>query len=96
MHGTPENIAVSLLTEASECIGNRASQRDTDAERSMKAAVDAFNAMYDRGLTEEQGWNFMVLLKMSRAKGGNFRRDDYVDASAYSALAGECASRENQ
>ena len=89
-------LAINLLTDAAECIADRASERDTEAERSMKTTVDAFNAMYDRGLTEEQGWTFMILLKMSRAKGGNFRRDDYCDMSAYAALAGECASKENQ
>jgi len=91
MHGTPENIAVSLLTEASECIGNRAEERDTEAERSMKATVDAFNAIYDKGLTEEHGWSLMILLKLCRARGGKAQKDNYIDAAAYAALAGECA-----
>ena len=85
--------SVSILNEAANCIGNRASERDTDAERSMAATVRAFNGMFGTELTEEQGWHFMTLLKMSRAKGGEYRRDDYVDGAAYFALAGEC--REN-
>ena len=79
---------------------NRASERDTeDGERSMKSTVDAFNAVFsdcivNQGgkMTEEQGWHFMTLLKLSRSKGGYFRQDDYEDAAAYQALAGETAS----
>lgn len=86
----PEQSAVSMLQEAAECIGDRAAERDTESERSMAACVRAFNGMYETELTEEQGWQFMVLLKMARTKGGKYRRDDYVDEAAYAALAGEC------
>lgn len=86
--------ATHLLHIAKKCIGERASERDTDSERSMKGCVDAFNALYDAQLTEEQGWMFMVLLKASRAKGGHFKEDDYVDMAAYAALAGECHGKE--
>ena len=83
--------AVSILNEASKCIGDRASERDTDAERSMKSTVASFNAMYNLNLTEEQGWMFMVFLKAARAKGGKAQRDSYVDGAAYFSLAGETA-----
>lgn len=81
---------VDILQLAQRCVGDRAAERDTDAERSMKTCVDAFNAMYGTELTEEQGWMFMVFLKASRAKGGKFKLDDYVDMAAYAGLAGEC------
>lgn len=81
---------VDILQLAQRCVGDRAAERDTDAERSMKTCVDAFNAMYGTELTEEQGWMFMVFLKASRAKGGGFKLDDYVDMAAYAGLAGEC------
>lgn len=82
--------AVKILNDAAECIGDRAAERDTDNERSMLSTVNAFNAMYGTELTETQGWMFMVFLKASRAKQGNFREDDYTDGSSYFALAGEC------
>ena len=82
--------ATEILTDAAETIGSRASERDVDSERSMKTAVAAFNAMYGTELTETQGWMFMVFLKAARAKGGNFKLDDYIDGAAYFALAGEC------
>lgn len=89
---TPSTPAPDILQQAKDTIAQRASERDTESERSMASCVKAFNAMYDTELSEEQGWLFMVLLKMSRAKGGNFKLDDYLDMSSYAALAGECHS----
>ena len=83
--------ANEVLDAASKTINDRASERDTEQERSMAACVNAFNAMFGTELTEEQGWQFMVLLKMSRAKGGQFRLDDYIDGAGYFALSGEAA-----
>lgn len=83
--------AIDLMQKGMNAIGDRANERDTESERSMCSAVGAFNAMYGTSLTEEQGWAFMVLLKMSRAKGGEVRKDDYVDGAAYFALMGESA-----
>lgn len=88
------NSATAILQRASNDIGDRATVRDTEAERSMKRTVEAFNVMFNKDLTETQGWQFMELLKMSRSVGGNVREDDYRDGSAYAALAGECALKE--
>lgn len=84
--------AVDILKEAAGHIDNRAAERDRESERSMKNTVDAFNAMFNKDITEEQGWQFMVLLKMSRAAGGSFKLDDFEDMAAYAALSAEAAS----
>ncbi len=84
------------LREAAELIDTRGKERDNEGERSMARTVKAFNAMFDKDLTETEGWQFMALLKMSRAIGGNFREDDYVDGAAYTALAGESASNKKE
>lgn len=83
--------AIAIMEAGVEAMRERASSRDTESERSMKATVAAFNAMYNLNLTEEMGWMFQVFLKASRAKGGEVRTDDYIDGAAYFALAGECA-----
>ena len=89
--------APAFLEAGAKHMRDRAEQRDTPGgERSMAKAVASFNAMYGQSLTEEQGWQFMVLLKMSRASAGVYVQDDYEDQAAYSGLAGECASRERQ
>ena len=86
--------AQQFLTDALAAIDDRAIERDKESERSMATAVAGFNAMHGTNLTEELGWQFMIFLKLARANGGMFRADDYTDMAGYSALAGECASKE--
>lgn len=86
--------AASILQQAKDCLVNRAVERDKEQERSMKSCVEAFNALTGKSLTEGDGWLLMVCLKASRAKGGRFRLDDYVDGAAYFALYGEAAAKE--
>lgn len=85
------NDAPALLTTAADTIVNRAVERDNEgkAERSMSAAVNAFNALYGSNLSETQGWMFMAILKAARARQGRFNIDDFIDGAAYFALAGE-------
>lgn len=85
--------AEDTLAHASEAICDRAKQRDKPSgERSMLSAVNAFNGLTGHNISEREGWIFMVMLKAARAQNGVFRADDYVDGSAYFALAGECAA----
>ena len=88
--------ATDILQEATECLTARAVERDREGgERSMRAAVEAFNALTGHKLTEADGWLAMVCLKAARAEGGKFRLDDYIDGAAYFALYGEAASKQN-
>lgn len=87
----PKPQAVNILRGAAAAIDNRAAQRDQGSERSMAKAVAAFNALYGHNLTEVEGWQFMSMLKKSRASQGCFVLDDYLDDAAYCALAGEAA-----
>lgn len=82
-----------LETAVKEMV-DRAVQRDSTGtgERSMASTVKAFNSLTGKDLTEKEGWEFMIMLKLVRGRQGSFRLDDYVDAAAYSALLGECAS----
>lgn len=100
---TPPESSVKadrLLRDGADAIADRADSRDTEEERSMARTVNGFWAIHGanilaRGyMTEEEGWQFMVNLKQSRAAAGGFVEDDYADLSAYGALAGECASQE--
>lgn len=66
-------------------------------ERSMEKTVAIFNALLAEKLrtplTEEDGWNFMEVLKLVRSKHGEFKADSYEDRAAYAGLAGEAASK---
>jgi cell division protein FtsL len=93
---TEAATATDILQEATECLTARAVERDREGgERSMRAAVTAFNALTGHELTEADGWLAMVCLKAARAEGGKFRLDDYIDGAAYFALYGEAASNAN-
>lgn len=59
-------------------------------ERSMAHTVEIFNVITGLSLTEEQGWLFMVSLKMARSMVGKPKLDTHVDFAAYSALRAEC------
>ena len=61
--------------------------------RSMMKVVRTFNALTGHNLTEEQGWKFMVCVKLARSEQGDVREDNFVDGAAYFGLAGETATR---
>ena len=88
-------MAPDLLDAGSSTMKQRAASRDNPGERSMARTVGAFNALTGRDLSEEEGWMFMVCLKLARSMGGSLKiDDDYIDGAAYMALQGECALRE--
>lgn len=100
-----DNAPVELLRQAAQTILQRGQQRDTAGdgkgqERSMAACVAAFNAIEGTRLTERQGWQFMAVLKLTRAattaRNGQYNPDDYVDGAAYQALGAEAAERAAQ
>jgi hypothetical protein len=98
----PEVDTEEALTQASEILRtamNHLIERGItyDAkggERSMSKVVQMFNTYKGSNLSVEDGWMFMVLLKMVRCSQGEFKLDNYEDGSAYFALAGEEAAQE--
>jgi hypothetical protein len=87
--------ADEILQRGADHIRDRAATRDkSDGERTMQQIVAAFNAIFGTELTEEQGWQFMVLLKIVRSANGKVNIDDYEDEAAYAALAAEAALTE--
>lgn len=89
--------ANGFLEKAASEMGNRAATYDKpEGERSMGKTVAAFNAITGHELTEQQGWQFMELLKIVRSNQGGYRADSFIDGAAYAALAGEAAARERK
>jgi Domain of unknown function (DUF6378) len=83
--------AAQLLQLSADTLTERGKQYDSSGatkERSMAAVVKSFNTIYGTNLTEQQGWNFMVLLKMKRGA-DKAHQDSALDMIAYAALAGE-------
>jgi hypothetical protein len=85
--------AEDILTKAAGHLADRAKTYDRpEGERSMEKTVQMFNTLAGTQLTTEQGWLFMVLLKMVRSQQGDYKADNYEDGAAYFALAGERTS----
>lgn len=91
--------AHDILIRASDHILERGKQHDKDAspetggERNMLRIITVFNELTDHDLSVEDGWTFMAVLKMVRARTSNgFNADHYEDGAAYLALAGEEAA----
>ena len=86
--------AVDVMTAAALEMADRAATYDTpEGERSMGKTVAAFNALTGHDLSEQQGWQFMELLKIARSNQGAYRADCFIDGVAYAALAGEAAAK---
>ena len=91
-----KNIADSILYQALHALGDRAESRGCPdkKERSMPAIVRIFEAITGVKLTEEQGLQFMIAVKLGRAATGTKSNiDDAVDLAGYAALWGECRDR---
>ena len=89
--------SVDYLNKAAAIQEERGKNYDQPGgERSMAAVVKAFNALFDQNLTETQGWQFMVLLKMKRLNTAlGHHEDSALDQVSYSALAAESSVRNN-
>lgn len=87
------NTASDILQSGIDAMLDRAASRDNaeTGERSMSRAVALMHAYNGGALTTEQdGWIFMVFLKLARHKSGTADNlDDFIDGAAYMALAGE-------
>lgn len=81
-----------LLKLAANTIVARGAKRDSGSERSMERIVKVFSALTDHEITEEEGWLFMVVLKLCRERTGS-DMDNWVDGAAYMALAAEAVAR---
>lgn len=88
--------AGSLLSKAKGHMDARAAQYDKpEGERSMGKAVEAFNAITGRNLTEPEGWLLLQVLKDVRLfQRPGYHADSAEDCIAYAALKGEAKARE--
>lgn len=83
--------ATELLQHAASLLAERGKTYDTQnqvQERSMPKIVKLFNSLHGTSLTVQQGWDFMLLLKLVRGAGTN-HKDSAEDLIAYAALKAE-------
>lgn len=89
----PQSAADFLNAALGHMVDRAATYDRPQGERSMGNCVAAFNQLTGHQLTEEQGWLFMALLKITRTQQGKYRADNYEDLAAYAGLAGEAAQK---
>lgn len=87
--------APELLGRAARHMHDRASTYDKpEGERSMGRAVQAFNAITGRDLTESEGWLLLQVLKDVRLfTRSEYHADSAEDCIAYAALKAEAKSK---
>ena len=91
-----ERKAHSLLMETADILGSRGKERDKEeGERTIPQLVPLFNQITGHKLSNEDGWLFMLMLKLVRMRGGSFKDDDYLDAIGYAALMAEQSIKDN-
>lgn len=83
--------AIEFLERAADLMLERGKEYDSpDGERSMASTVAAFNVLTGNILSEQEGWLFMLLLKIARQhQSPNWHQDSSEDAIAYAALMAE-------
>jgi len=91
--------AAGILQAGINHMADRAVSYDApQGERSIGMTIDMFNVLVAKKLkeplSEEDGWNFMELLKLVRSKQGEFKADSYEDRAAYAGLAAEAAYKD--
>jgi hypothetical protein len=87
--------AVDYLSAAEDAQTARASDYDSPGgERSVGDTVRAFNALTGHQLTEVEGWQFLMLLKLKRLNSAHgVHMDSCVDAVSYASLMAEAQGR---
>lgn len=88
--------AHEILQAAEGHLRDRALRYDRDGERNIQKVVDAFLTFTGKSLTTEEGWLFMILLKIARSQQGAYRADNYEDGAAYFGLMGEAAAESHR
>ena len=83
--------AIEFLERAADLMLERGREYDSPTgERSMERTVFAFNVLTGNILSEQEGWLFMLLLKLSRQQQSpEWHQDSSEDAIAYAALLAE-------
>ena len=89
---TATPTASELLAVAAKTLGERGADYDPTkaaGERSMPAVVPIFKELSGKELTEQEGWLFMVAMKLARIKTSPAKLDSHVDLIAYVSLYSE-------
>ena len=92
---TKSIVKENILQQAKELVSNDREGTHGDARQNHEQIAEFWNIFLDNKLkpmasiTCDDVAVMMALLKISRSTQGTFNVDDYVDAAAYMAIAGD-------
>jgi hypothetical protein len=88
---------IEILKRAAEVTGGERQDSYGPVKDNMSTIAEFWstylterNGIYTPLDASDAAW-MMVLLKAARSLNGGYHEDNYVDAAAYAAIAGECA-----
>lgn len=84
----------SCLDEAKKCVCCDRESQYGSPENNFKRIASLWTNYLDVEVNGQDVANMMILLKISRAKSGNFKNDNYVDIAGYAACACEMGDKE--
>mgnify|MGYP004448635583 FL=1 len=90
-----------ILEQAKKLISNNREEQHGDAYKNHSQISDLWSVFLDDKLKPFKEISpgdvalMMVLVKISRSTMGEFNKDDYLDGSAYMAIAGELNDPDN-
>lgn len=85
-------IRVEMLNTAAKLTAVDRERIYGDAKTNMEHFAGLINAQFGTEFTAENAALIMVLAKISRMNVGVYHPDNYIDAAAYVAIAGECGA----
>lgn len=87
--------AAEIATEAARLVSGDRQEAYGDAFTGWSYVARMWSAYLEFEISAEQAATLMELLKIARRRNG-YRADNYIDGSAYAAIAGEIAGRETR
>jgi len=87
-----QHARLRIPARAAEVTGGDRQDSYGPVKMNLQRIADLWTAYLDREVVitaEDAAW-MMVLLKMARSGADGYHEDNYVDAAAYAAIAGEC------
>lgn len=85
----------AILTEANNIVsGNRKAGEYGQPEDSFGVIAGLWSEYLDQKIKPHDVAVMMVLLKIARIKGGEYKLDNWIDLAGYAACGGECQAKE--
>lgn len=87
----PQNERELILRKANECVNGTREGQYGSPENNFSIISELWSAYVGTRIDAVDVSMMMILLKIARARSGNYVEDNFVDIAGYAACAGEIA-----